>query len=120
MLKYLLNKIRIKYNYAHLAQWQRVRLLISRFRVQVPSWVLHNTMYFAPFFNNGTPIEDSWMNRSNATDFSNLTDYNSIYSQNAGRYNVGEFGNFITLPMMNVGMNQIHEWGIENIKKYFE
>ena len=29
--------------------------------------------YIGPAFNNGKPLEESWMNRKNASDFSNLT-----------------------------------------------
>ena len=76
--------------------------------------------YYGEYFNNGVPIEDSWMNRSNAQDFSNLTDYDNVYTPDAGRYNVGEFSNFIALPMMNAGFDHILGWGIENIKQYCE
>ena len=72
------------------------------------------------YFDNGIPIEDSWMNRNNAEDFANLTDYDDTYKSGASMYNVGEYSNFILLPMMNAGFKQILEWGIENIKSYCE
>lgn len=74
--------------------------------------------YFSEKFNNGTPIEESWMNRANAKEFSELTNYESKYSPNAGRYNVGQTSNFILSPIMLEGIKQINEWGVKNIFNY--
>jgi selenocysteine lyase/cysteine desulfurase len=74
--------------------------------------------YFSEKFNDGTPIEESWMNRSNAKEFSNLTNYENEYRPNAGRYNVGQTSNFILSPIMLEGLKQLNKWGIENIAKY--
>tara|TARA_B100000767_G_scaffold252927_1_gene257103 strand:+ start:319 stop:1458 length:1140 start_codon:yes stop_codon:yes gene_type:complete len=74
--------------------------------------------YFSEKFYNGTPIEESWMNRTNAQDFSNLTEYDSKYKPMAGRYNVGETTNFILSPIMLNGLKQINSWGINNIDSY--
>ena len=74
--------------------------------------------YFSEKFYNGRPIEESWMNRTNAQDFSNLTEYDSKYKPMAGRYNVGETTNFILSPIMLNGLKQINSWGINNIDSY--
>ena len=74
--------------------------------------------YFSEKFHNGTPIEESWMNRTNAEDFSNLTDYEPNYKTMAGRYNVGETTNFLLSPIMLAGLQQINDWGISNIENY--
>jgi selenocysteine lyase/cysteine desulfurase len=74
--------------------------------------------YFSEKFHNGTPIEESWMNRTNAEDFSNLTDYDPNYKTMAGRYNVGETTNFLLSPIMLAGLKQINNWGISNIEDY--
>ncbi len=74
--------------------------------------------YFSEKFNNGIPIEESWMNRSNAEQFSELTNYESKYRPNAGRYNVGQTSNFILSPIMLEGLKQINEWGVKNIFNY--
>ena len=74
--------------------------------------------YFSEKFHNGTPIEESWMNRTNAEDFSNLTDYEPNYKTMAGRYNVGETTNFLLSPIMLAGLQQINDWGISNIEHY--
>ncbi|GAA5032639.1 aminotransferase [Marivirga lumbricoides] len=74
--------------------------------------------YYSERFNIGKPIEESWMNRNDASDFSTLTKYPEEYSPGAGRYNVGEFSNFITLPMLKAAIEQILEWKPENIQQY--
>ena len=74
--------------------------------------------YFSEKFNNGSPIEESWMNRSNAKNFSSLTDYESNYMPSANRYNVGQTSNFILSPIMLSGLKQLNKWGIENISEY--
>jgi selenocysteine lyase/cysteine desulfurase len=74
--------------------------------------------YFSESFNDGLPLEESWMNRSNAQNFSALTDYVSDYSPGAGRYNVGEFSNFTLLPMLNEAIVQILNWQPANIQSY--
>ncbi|MCR9014137.1 aminotransferase class V-fold PLP-dependent enzyme [Aquiflexum gelatinilyticum] len=74
--------------------------------------------YYSECFNNGIPLEETWVNRSNAQNFSGLTNYVDDYAPGAGRYNVGEYGNFILLPMMNAAVEQILEWKTENIQSY--
>ena len=74
--------------------------------------------YFSKKFHNGTPIEESWMNRTNALDFSNLTNYDPNYKPMAGRYNVGETTNFLLSPIMLNGLKQINKWEVNNIEKY--
>lgn len=76
--------------------------------------------YFSEYFNNGVPLEETWVNRSNAQQFSNLTQYVDDYSPGAGRYNVGEYGNFILLPMFNAALEQLLEWGVANLQAYCE
>ncbi|MCL6259966.1 aminotransferase class V-fold PLP-dependent enzyme [Aquiflexum sp. TKW24L] len=74
--------------------------------------------YYSEYFNNGIPLEETWVNRSNAQNFSGLTNYVDDYAPGAGRYNVGEYGNFILLPMMNAAVEQILDWKTENIQAY--
>ncbi len=76
--------------------------------------------FFGSAFDNGRPIEESWMNRDNAEDFSSLSNYSMSYSEMAGRYNVGESSFFITMPMMRTALNQVNEWTPEGIQEYCE
>lgn len=74
--------------------------------------------YFSEFFNEGIPLENTWMNKSNVSDFANLTSYINSYSPGAGRYNSGEFSNFALLPMMHAAVDQILQWGVGEIQDY--
>lgn len=74
--------------------------------------------YYNEKFNEGKPIEYSWMTRKNSDDFSKLTTYPEEFGPYAMRYNVGEFSNFIAIPMLKTALNQILSWETENIQKY--
>ncbi len=74
--------------------------------------------YYSEFYNEGIPIEHSWMNRSNANDFTSLNQYSDDYKPGAARYNVGEYSNFILLPMLDRALDQIHEWRPEAVQLY--
>lgn len=69
-------------------------------------------------FNHGQPIEEAWVNRDNAQDFTSLTQYADGYTPGAGRYNVGEYSNFILLPMFRAALEQLLEWQVEPIEQY--
>lgn len=66
----------------------------------------------------GKPLEESWINRSNAKDFSRLTDYVDTYTPQSGRYNVGQSANFILTPMLLAALKQINAWQPENMQQY--
>ena len=74
--------------------------------------------YYGEYFDHGRPIEEAWVNRSNAVNFAALTQYADEYTPAAGRYNVGEFGNFILIPMLSASLKQILEWEVANISAY--
>lgn len=69
-------------------------------------------------FHNGIPLEESWLNRVNAKDFSKLSEYESEYFPGASRYSVGEPSNFILMPMLQASLNQILKWTPEAIQVY--
>ncbi|WKK82958.2 aminotransferase class V-fold PLP-dependent enzyme [Marivirga arenosa] len=74
--------------------------------------------YYSEKFNEGIPLEYSWMTRKDSDDFSKLTEYPEDFGPNAMRYNVGEFSNFIALPMMQKALEQLLEWRPESIQNY--
>ncbi|TAE62020.1 MAG: aminotransferase class V-fold PLP-dependent enzyme [Bacteroidetes bacterium] len=74
--------------------------------------------YYGERINEGTPIEESWMNKSQAENFSRLTEYADGYAPGAARYNVGEFGNFISVPMLHTAIEQVLAWGVPEIQAY--
>ena len=74
--------------------------------------------YFSEYFNDGIPLEDTWMNKTNAENFSQLSSYVDEYKLGAARYNAGEFSNFILLPMFNKALELIMEWDVNSIQQY--
>jgi len=74
--------------------------------------------YYSDYFNEGEPIEDSWINRYNSEDFSGLVNYENRYQPKASRYNMGEYSNFINTPMLAKSLEQLAEWKPENIQHY--
>jgi len=74
--------------------------------------------YFGPFFDEGSPIEESWGNRVDSEDFSGLTNYTDHYKDAANRYGMGESANFISVPMATKAINQIIAWTPEAIQHY--
>lgn len=74
--------------------------------------------YYSDRFNDGLPIEESWMNHEGSEDFSQLVNYNYNYTPKAGRYDVGQSSNFILTPMLSEGIKQLLEWTPEYIQSY--
>ncbi len=74
--------------------------------------------YYSDKFDNGTPIEENWINRLDSEDFQKLVHYQPRYKPAAHRYCVGENSHFIAMPMMKKALELILEWKPENIQKY--
>ena len=55
--------------------------------------------YFGAYFDNGKPLEESWMARKDSENFSGLLNYQDAYHPLSIRYDMGEKSNFITVPM---------------------
>ena len=62
--------------------------------------------------------EESWKNRLDSVMFGKLADYQDAYKEGAARYNMGEYGNFIAIPMLMESLTQILEWTPEAIQDY--
>jgi selenocysteine lyase/cysteine desulfurase len=74
--------------------------------------------YYGEYFENGKPIEESWMNRLNSADFTSLVNYQSAYEPGMLRYEVGEHSNFNLIPMLLKSVQQINKWGADRIQEY--
>ena len=74
-------------------------------------------MYVGEAYREGTPIEQNWIVRAGSEDFARLVDYRDGYAPGARRYDVGERSNFTLLPMANAAMQQVLDWGIDNISE---
>ncbi len=74
--------------------------------------------YFGKYFDEGFPLEQTWIGRKNSQDFKNLINYQSEYQEGAFRYNMGEFSNFINLPMVEKALDLLLEWQPAAIQNY--
>jgi len=74
--------------------------------------------YIHEDFNQGIPLEESWMTRPNSERFDRLTNYEEGYKPGAIRFDVGQSSNFIFMPMLDEALRQILEWGVEEIQEY--
>jgi len=76
--------------------------------------------YMGPYFHNGEPIENNWINRAESEDFGQLVNYNAGYQPRAGRFNMGEYSNFNLVPMLTESVKQLIAWTPEKIQSYCE
>jgi len=74
--------------------------------------------YFGECFDQGTPLEENWINRLGSEDFTGLVKYEDRYQPGALRYEVGEHSNFILVPMLLEALRQVNTWGPGNIQSY--
>jgi selenocysteine lyase/cysteine desulfurase len=74
--------------------------------------------YLGDFFDNGTPLEENWVNRKDGRNFENLVNYTDWYGPVATRYNMGENSNFHLVPILETSVRQLNEWGPSNIQAH--
>jgi len=74
--------------------------------------------YIHEDFNQGIPLEESWMTRPNSERFDRLTQYEEGYKPGAVRFDVGQSSNFILMPMLDEALRQLLDWGIDEIQSY--
>ena len=74
--------------------------------------------YLGAYFDNGKPLEESWMARKDSENFSGLLNYQDDYHPLSIRYDMGEKSNFIAVPMGIVALSEILERGVSNIQAY--
>ena len=74
--------------------------------------------FYSEKFDTGIPIEENWINKIDSENFQGLVNYKNEYKAGAAKYSVGEQSNFIHKAILQAGMEQILEWGVENIQAY--
>lgn len=74
-------------------------------------------LYVAPKWQGGGPLEENWIQRANAQDFSSLILYTENYDNGARRFDMGERSNFALLPAAVTAMKQLLEWEVERISE---
>jgi selenocysteine lyase/cysteine desulfurase len=74
-------------------------------------------LYVAKKWQNGMPLEENWIQRANARDFSSLILYVEDYDAGARRFDMGERSNFALLPAAVRAMKQLLEWKVEQVSE---
>ena len=74
--------------------------------------------YYGEAFDDGVPLEESWMNRIDSNQFHRLTEYQAEYRPKAYRYNMGEHTHFTHMPMLEAALRQLLDWQPERIQAY--
>ena len=72
-------------------------------------------LWAAPHRRDGKPLEEGWIVRAGAEDFSGLVDYQDEYAPGARRYDVGQRSTFYLLPMAVAALEQLLAWGIADV-----
>lgn len=72
-------------------------------------------LYAAPSRQSGEPIEHTWIGRAESENYARLVDYRDGYQPGARRFDVGERGNFISVPMAIQALRQIADWRVDAI-----
>ena len=73
--------------------------------------------YYGEQFDNGKPIEESWMNRVGSENFSDVS-YKENYKPGALRYEVGEHSSFVHVAMLIKSIQQLNKWRPERVQEY--
>jgi len=74
--------------------------------------------YLGPRFDDGVPLEETWIGRAGSEQFKDLVNYRDDYQPGAVRYDVGERSNFALMPMAIAALEQLLAWTPEAIQDY--
>lgn len=72
-------------------------------------------LYVSEHWRNARPLEETWLARLNAEDFTALVKYSDTYMPGARRFDVGEKCTATVLPGAIAALEQLKTWGVENI-----
>ncbi len=74
--------------------------------------------YFGSRYQEGVPLEETWIGREGSQDFRALVDYQEHYQPGSQRFDVGERSNFILVPMLVEALRLLLEWTPRRIQEY--
>jgi selenocysteine lyase/cysteine desulfurase len=74
-------------------------------------------LYVDDNYFEGVPIEEAWMGRDGAEDFSRLVDFTDQYQPGARRFDAGEKSSFPSIAGALAALQMLAEWGIGNISE---
>ncbi|MDG2146735.1 MAG: aminotransferase class V-fold PLP-dependent enzyme [Flavobacteriaceae bacterium] len=77
-------------------------------------------IYVSDKWFNSRPLEETWLARDNAKNFSQLVNYSDKYMPGARKFDMGQTAMPTLLPGSIVALKQIKKWGIKNISKTLE
>lgn len=73
-------------------------------------------LYVDPKWREGEPLEEGWITRKGAENFSTLVEYQDDYQPGAERYDMGERANFALMPAVVAALRQLKAWNIGRIE----
>ena len=74
--------------------------------------------WLGPRFDEGRPLEETWLGRRGSEDFAALVDYVDDYQPGALRYDMGERSSFTLMPMLIAALELLLEWTPEAVQAY--
>ena len=74
-------------------------------------------LYVDENYFDGVPIEEAWMGRDGAEDFSRLVDFTDQYQPGARRFDAGEKSSFSNIAGALAALQMLDEWGIGTISE---
>ena len=72
-------------------------------------------LYVDERYFDGVPIEEAWMSRDGAEDFSRLSEFTDRYQPGARRFDAGEKSSFSNIAGALAAQRMIEEWGVRTI-----
>ncbi|MDH3550676.1 MAG: aminotransferase class V-fold PLP-dependent enzyme [Gammaproteobacteria bacterium] len=70
-------------------------------------------LYVDDQYFDGVPVEEAWMNRDGAEDFSRLADFTDSYQPGARRFDMSEKSSFSNIAGALAALQKLEEWGID-------
>ena len=74
--------------------------------------------WYGPRFDDGEPLEETWLGRRGSEDFARLVDYEDEYQPGAVRYDMSERSSFVLMPMLIAALEQITAWRPHEVQHY--
>ncbi|HST62521.1 MAG TPA: aminotransferase class V-fold PLP-dependent enzyme [Longimicrobium sp.] len=92
-------------------------LVVASYKHMLGPYALAS-MWLGPRFDEGRPLEETWLGRRGSEDFSALVEYVDDYQPGALRYDMGERSAFILTQMLIAALEMIQSWGPEHVQAY--
>ncbi len=73
-------------------------------------------LYVGPRWRGARPLEETWLARTNAANFTALANYSDVYKPGARRFDVGETCTAL-LPGAVAALEQLKAWGVADVAR---